>query len=824
MDPTGFSGATTVEQVIAADPRLGSVFAAHGIDTCCGGGATLAEAATRSGMTLDALLRALGTESPGPTSDTGHICPAPSAATATQTLAAASSEAASFAPFFVWSLVFALSFGATLGALALAAIALPAWNFLAGLPFGAARAAHAYAQVFGFATLFIMGVAYHTMPRYKSTALANPGLASKTLWMQAGGVSAVVVGVLFGPPLSVLMWLAGTLSMLCAAIAFGSIVRRTLGATPPLPEGFEPYLRAGCIWLVVASGLSIASVATAAGVGIGLQPAVWAAALWGFAGCWLLGMSLRLLPVFMGLPHPRQHRRLFILYQAAVLLWVLNAIVETWTSWPVLRFVAGGALALSVVAFVFRLGIFGPREEHGGASARDYETFILTAYVWLLAAIVFEPGWSTAAVLRGEAAPPSVLDLGRHAFTLGFLTQMIVGVASRIVPVITGTPLWSTACTRATYYLLNSAVVVRALQAVASLWGVAAVEPYVSLSGPLGLAAFAAFATNVFMTMRTSRRTVPIAAAAPLTGDATADTLLAELLAVPGALEILADGGLHRPRNPVARAGLASAVTLRQACRMHGLAVEPLVAALAAGSRQPKPATQEDAAAASAAAHGERTNATPRRLLARSHIELAIPAEAPPIIVRDPFLEFLGLVGAHEPVAVTLAELVKAAGHLCPTVAGAYLILKHGLAALYGDEPAVRGEVRVTAYGRPQDFGYGPMAQLVNLVIGAAPETGFGGLGPGRFARRNLFLFKTDDVRRHEFDFERLDLTRAVHVVYDPSSIPAPAGLQSAIAAALAASATQQDLARFRTLWLGRVRDILSSDSHAIHITEIQRP
>ena len=211
------------------------------------------------------------------------------------------------------------------------------------------------------------------------------------------------------------------------------------------------------------------------------------------------------------------------------------------------------------------------------------------------------------------------------------------------------------------------------------------------------------------------------------------------------------------------------------------------------------------------------------RVQASPRVELAMPLQLDPIVVRDPFLEFLGLVGPLQPIAVTFEELVKAAGHLCPTVAGAYLILRHGLTALYGSEPAVRGEVRGTAYGGPQDFGYGPIAQLVNLVIGAAPETGFAGLGPGRFARRNLFVFKPEDLRRNEFDFERLDTDRAVHLIYDPSSIPAPAGLHAAIGPALAAAAAPEDLSRFRTLWLRRVQDILSADAQAVRISEVQR-
>ncbi|HVO22731.1 MAG TPA: hypothetical protein VMW56_03805 [Candidatus Margulisiibacteriota bacterium] len=201
-------------------------------------------------------------------------------------------------------------------------------------------------------------------------------------------------------------------------------------------------------------------------------------------------------------------------------------------------------------------------------------------------------------------------------------------------------------------------------------------------------------------------------------------------------------------------------------------------------------------------------------------LELPTTLRPEPIIVRDPFLEFLGLVPAGGPIAITFAELVKAAGHVCPTVAGAYLILRYGLKALYGDEPALRGNVRVTAYGGPADFGYGPIAQLVNCVIGAAPETGFGGLARGRFRRRDLFLFKRDDIRRNEFDFERLDTGRRVRVIYDPSIIPAPLQLAAAIGPALADAASPDDVAYFRQLWLQRVEDILAAGYRVVNVSE----
>ncbi len=517
MGAVTISSATTVDEVIHGNPALVRVFAAHGVDTCCGGTATLAEAARTRGIRVEVLLQALtGADGLTRQAQPSAAPVGPIAATAAcpesggggrplnRTPAVGPANGARFARFFVGSLLFALTFGATLGLLLLASMTLP-WNILRGVPVGAAKTAHAYAQVFGFATLFIMGVAYHTMPRFKSTVLATPRLSAASFWLQAGGVLLVGAGMLMGAPVSGLAWLIGALSLFAAALAFGWTAHRTLGATPPLAEGVEPYLRAGCVWLVVATGLAVSA---ASGMGATVHPAMWAAALWGFIGSWIFGMSLRVLPVFMGLPPARRRHRVFAFYQAGVLLWVSNALIEAWTIVPVLRAIAGAALGVSAVVFVLRLGIFGPRDDAGHGVDRGYEKFIVTAYVWLVAALVFEPGWSMGAVIAGTPAPSLLLDFGRHAFTLGFLTQLIIGVASRIVPVFTGNRLWSPRWREATYYLLNAAVAMRALQAVVEIGGIEVLWPYVSLSGPLGLAAFVAFSANVLMTMGARRRSL----------------------------------------------------------------------------------------------------------------------------------------------------------------------------------------------------------------------------------------------------------------------------------------------------------------------------
>jgi iron-sulfur cluster repair protein YtfE (RIC family) len=56
---TDIQPTSKVNEVIRSHPATVSVFAAHGIDSCCGGAAPLEEAARRHGVDLDGLLAEL---------------------------------------------------------------------------------------------------------------------------------------------------------------------------------------------------------------------------------------------------------------------------------------------------------------------------------------------------------------------------------------------------------------------------------------------------------------------------------------------------------------------------------------------------------------------------------------------------------------------------------------------------------------------------------------------------------------------------------------------------------------------------------------------
>jgi hypothetical protein len=199
----------------------------------------------------------------------------------------------------------------------------------------------------------------------------------------------------------------------------------------------------------------------------------------------------------------------------------------------------------------------------------------------------------------------------------------------------------------------------------------------------------------------------------------------------------------------------------------------------------------------------------------RADFHPAFFATVPSIFLRDPLAELLGAVVPGAAIKYSFTEVVKAAGHVCPTVAGAWLVTRAALAALYGDETPVRGEIAVACMGAPEQFGYGPMAQVIANLTGAAPGTGFRGLG-GRFARAGLLTFHPETPALSTFVFRRTDTGDEVRVAYRPESVLPDPGTRAAMTAALAGD--ESGASDLRRLWLDRVERILAAGEALVQV------
>ena len=185
----------------------------------------------------------------------------------------------------------------------------------------------------------------------------------------------------------------------------------------------------------------------------------------------------------------------------------------------------------------------------------------------------------------------------------------------------------------------------------------------------------------------------------------------------------------------------------------------------------------------------------------------AFYSEAPTIKLRDPLAQFLG-AARHGVIEYRYTDVVRLSGHSCPTVAGAYLMALHGLRALYGTEMPVRGDVEVFMRDAPGSGVTGVISSVVQLVTGAAGETGFPGAGQlALFARKNLLVFGADVDG--VLGMRRRDTGKAVTVHFDNAVVPWPDEMRPLMTKAFADQANSAELECFAQLWQERVRSML---------------
>lgn len=334
---------------------------------------------------------------------------------------------------------------------------------------GAIRQVHGHVQLFGFIALFILGVGSFFLPRSRGAALAFPSLlpwiaaalgggvllraVSQGALAVAGGASARIFRIGFG--LSGGLELAGVVT---ALILFATTFR----GGPPIRDRLHlrsvlPLLAAAFLSLFLATILAAAGAARAAIAGVTQVDALvdrctveWM--IFGFALPVTQAVSAQTFPLFLRLPVPG--RRPVTAFAACYLASVATLLLGI--AFRNDRVEGAGAIGIgvSLIAFTLLLDLLTRRRAAWVASRLPmqstgtrpptrpglpdrgeygrFEWLVYGAYVWqMLGAILL--AINGAADLLGRA-PLVSPDAARHAFTMGFLTLLILGMAVRMIP------------------------------------------------------------------------------------------------------------------------------------------------------------------------------------------------------------------------------------------------------------------------------------------------------------------------------------------------------------------------------------------------------
>jgi len=201
---------------------------------------------------------------------------------------------------------------------------------------------------------------------------------------------------------------------------------------------------------------------------------------------------------------------------------------------------------------------------------------------------------------------------------------------------------------------------------------------------------------------------------------------------------------------------------------------------------------------------------------------LAFPeffAAAPRIRVRDPLADFLG-AAADGVLEYRYVDVVKLAGHSCPTVASAYLMARAALDALYPDALPERGGVRVDMPLPAEEGVSGVMGNVISYLTGAAGAGGFHGIG-SRFDRRDLLAYGAG--ADGQVRFTRCDTGERVSVAARAERVPGDPRMRELLPRCLTGTATADESGLFRQLWQDRVRRLLTEHADDPQVIVVTR-
>jgi uncharacterized protein involved in response to NO len=410
---------------------------------------------------------------------------------------------------------------------------------LLGVPLGSWWAAtvqtHGHLQLFGWAGLFVAGVALYFLPRLRGTPLAWSVLLP---WILGAEVSSLLLRFLSQPLLVVTGWflwkillvLSGVLEALALPAILLLLVQTTLrtSATKSPVEGVRPiapFILGAFLGLALAGVLNLLNCITALASG-GLIPSTGDQAniilgLFGFLIPVALAMSARMLPLYARIqPFPAQLLRILALaYFGGVICWLLGIL------FPGMLFASLSSLGLLLIGMVMLIftGYFlhlmrhraqlppqvathAPHAELLAERAQQrrreerrrygpYVALIGSAYLWGSLGALLLIIDALVSLLSGTL--PVALDAIRHSFAVGFITLLICGIAVRLVPGFSSKAIRSPQLVTVTLVLGNVAALLR----VGSLL-LAAVLPgsafFFALSGPVGLVLVLCLTVNLW--------------------------------------------------------------------------------------------------------------------------------------------------------------------------------------------------------------------------------------------------------------------------------------------------------------------------------------
>jgi hypothetical protein len=212
---------------------------------------------------------------------------------------------------------------------------------------------------------------------------------------------------------------------------------------------------------------------------------------WAFPVVMIWGFSARWLPVFLGLPNPKD--RLLLVAVAVNVAAVAGALAGMWLP-------ATAAFTVATLLAVPGLRVLGRSIRPAKVTGihPSFPFFVRLAYVWLLVSAAL----SVAAAMWDQAG--GLWGASRHALTVGFVATMVFTIGQRVLPAFCGMRvLFSPKLMFAALLLLNTGCLLRVGSEIGAYEGyLPALWPLLPVSAVIEMTAVTVFALNLLLTFR----------------------------------------------------------------------------------------------------------------------------------------------------------------------------------------------------------------------------------------------------------------------------------------------------------------------------------
>ncbi|MGQ3685278.1 MAG: DUF1858 domain-containing protein [Candidatus Loosdrechtia sp.] len=478
------------------------------------------------------------------------------------------------------AIIITLTVGVTFGTLILSYIALKS-NFDA--IYYALIQAHGHAQLYGWLGLFVMGFALYIIPRVKNAEIRHKNLVTACYGLITAGIilRTITQPFPFEPFKFIRFLLPASAVFEATSIGlFTFIILQTIRSSKEKIGIFDKFFKAGIMWLVVAALINLGmifyiNIHSLYEIPRAIFSPYVHLYLFGFVFMFIFAVNIRTVYAFLDTKPVREEA-------VDTAFWVLNLslpiyfisqifadknIIALWCSQIIAL-----PMAFAIFSFIWGLRVFerSTKELDDVVMDRSYAKTIRTAYIWLMVSTMILASMSF--LEHGTEIQKFFHGSLNHAVTVGFVTMMIIGYASKMVPTFKGVNMYSLRLSNTTFVLINVGCFMRVFSQI--MVGITGGNPLfyaaAGTSGWFELAALGIFGYNLWRTMNLTQEVKPTAILRQ--ANITKDTKVSDVVDQhPETLKVFLDFGFTQMANPVMRKTMGKVASIEMATKMHNI-------------------------------------------------------------------------------------------------------------------------------------------------------------------------------------------------------------------------------------------------------------